>query len=161
AVPAHAGEICLWDATSKTLNPQGWAGDAGYLLALSEQGGVYKIGEGITGWIALHHKPALVSNIYDPTAIQPKFKSQYRSFIGIPLMLTNRFIGTFELAHQQSDHFGQTDMALLQAVSKQLAIAIYNAELYGQQAQRIVNMANLQDITRQEEIVTDTRTVYK
>src|SRR5688572_19730342 len=107
ALPAHAGEICLWDAPSKSLNPQGWAGDATYLLALSEQGGSYKLGEGITGWIALHRKPALVSNIYDPTAVQPKLKSTYKSFLGVPLMLGDRLIGTFELAHAQVDRFGQ------------------------------------------------------
>lgn len=161
SVPANAGEICLWDEESQTLYPQGWVGDSAYLLALSEQGGQYKQGEGITGWISQHRKPVVVTSIYDPTTVKPKLDSAYKSFVGVPLMLGDRFIGTFELAHTQPDRFGQPDMALLQAVSKPVAVAIYNAELYGQQAQRINDMSNLQDITRQGELLADTRAVYQ
>ena len=160
AVPADAGEICLWDAGDKLLYPKGWVGDSAYLLAMSEQGGSYRVGEGITGWIAQHRKPALVTSIFDPTGIQPKLKSTYKSFVGVPLILGERFIGTFELSHNQPDRFGQADMALLQAVSKPVSVAIYNGELYSQQAQRIHDMASLGDITRQQELLADTRGVY-
>jgi PAS domain S-box-containing protein len=161
AVPAAAGEICIWDGNHRILHPRGWVGTSDYLLALSEFGGSYKIGEGITGWIAQHRKPVLVTNIKDTTAVQPKLSEFYKSFVGVPLMLGSRFIGTFELGDTKPGRFGQADMALLQAVSKQVAISIYNAELYSEQSRRIKDMASLQEITRQQETITDTRPIYK
>jgi PAS domain S-box-containing protein len=161
AVPADAGEICLWDAPSKTLTPKGWVGDSNYLLKLHEIGGVYKLNEGVSGWIAYHKRPALVVSIYDGTVVQPRLSGFFKSYVGIPLQLGDRFIGTFELAHRQVGHFGQPELALLQAVGRQVATAIYNTELYDQQAQRITDMASLGDLLRGEKALDDARSVYR
>jgi PAS domain S-box-containing protein len=160
AIPASAGEISIWHDESRTLTPDSWVGESSYLVALAERGGLYQYEEGITGWIARHRRPALVSNVDDPTAIQPKFRSQFRSFVGVPLELGSRLLGTLELADTQAGRFGQAEMALLQAVSKQVAIAIYNADLYSQQAQRISDMANLQNVPLDEESSRDPRSVF-
>lgn len=160
ACPAAAGEICLWDAGQKALYPRGWVGETAYLLALSEAGGVYRLGEGITGWIAQNHRPALVADVRDGTAIQPKLSGFYHSFVGVPLLLGDRFIGTLELSHAEAGRFSQPDLALLQAISKPIATAIYNAELYSQQAQRIRDMASLQ-VVSPAEAADDSRAVYR
>ncbi|NWG18347.1 MAG: GAF domain-containing protein [Chloroflexi bacterium] len=161
ACPAAAGEICLWDADHKVLHPRGWVGETAYLLALSESGGAYRLGEGITGWIAQHHRPALVADVRDVTAIQPKLSGFYQSFVGVPLILGERFIGTVELSHAEAGRFGQADLALLQAISKPIATAIHNAELYSEQAQRIRDMASLQEIKPRQETAEDSRAVYR
>ncbi|HEX2908220.1 MAG TPA: GAF domain-containing protein, partial [Phototrophicaceae bacterium] len=160
AQPAGAGEICLWDKIEKVLNPRGWVGDTMYLLALSESGGVYRSGEGITGWIARTKKPALVTSVADVTAIQPKLSGFYRSFVGVPLILGERFIGTLELAHADAGRFGQGDLALLQAISKPVATAIFNAELYNDQVRRIKDMATLQEVKPDAETLADSRPLY-
>ena len=36
AVPASAGEICLWDEGESVLHQRGWVGDTAYLLELAE-----------------------------------------------------------------------------------------------------------------------------
>src|SRR5690606_21206292 len=59
SVPADAGEICLWNASEQVLYPRGWIGEATYVLKLAEVGGMYRVGEGITGWIAQHRRPVL------------------------------------------------------------------------------------------------------
>jgi PAS domain S-box-containing protein len=160
AIPADAGEICVWEETERVLYPRGWLGDMAYILALSESGGRYALGEGITGWIAQYRKPVLVSDIRDATAIQPKLDSFYQSYVGVPLTLGERFVGTFELSRGQSSHFSRADVALLQAVSKQIATAIYNAELYSTQTRRINDMSGLQQVTQQQENIEDARAVY-
>ncbi len=160
AIPAAAGEICLWDENKKVLYPEGWVGDSGYLIKLQENGGSYKPGEGITGWMAQHRKPVLVASIYDGTAVQPKFGNFFKSFVGVPLTLGDRFIGTFELSDLDANHFNQSHLALLQAISKQLATAIHNAQLYAEQSKRISDMASLQEVTQQDETLTDSRIVY-
>ncbi len=159
AVPASAGEICIWDSGLKQLSPLGWVGDAPYLIKLQEQGGVYKLGEGITGWIAQQRKAVLVSSTLEPTAVQPKLPGFYSSFVGVPLLLGDRFIGTLELAHRQPDVFTQSHLALLQAVGKQVATSIYNTELYTAQAQRIQDMSSVGDLLRSDR-AGDTRKLY-
>jgi len=160
AIPASAGEICIWDETSKKIVPSGWVGDASYVIKLQESGGDYKVGEGISGWIAQHHKAALISNVADATAVQPKLPNFYKSYVGVPLLLADRFIGTLELAHKQANAFSQPQLAMLQAVSKQVAISIYNTELYGEQAQRINDMATIGALTNLNENTSDARSTY-
>lgn len=147
-INADSGEISLYDVDTETLTPRGWAGDVSYVLSLAEAGGTYRMDEGITGWIARYRKPVLVADVDDPAAVKPKLKdTPYHSFMGLPLMMGERFLGTFELAANARGQFSQTDFALLQAVSSQLATAIYNAELYTQQTQRIEDLASLQGLS--------------
>lgn len=145
---ADAGEICLWDSESRILNPRGWTGDITYVLALSEAGGVYAEGEGISGWIAKYRKPVLVTDVNDTTAVRSKLNSSlYKSYVGVPMLVGEKFIGTLEFAGAQP--FSQRDLALLQAVSKQVTTAVYNAELYTAQTRRIEDIATVQQVIDQ------------
>src|SRR5690606_22071770 len=149
----------LWNAEQRVLNPRGWVGDVAYVLALAETGGMYAEGEGISGWIARHRKPVFVRDRDDDTAVRPKLANAvYRSFIAVPLLLGERFVGTFELADGQPGAFTQKDLTLLQAVSKQVATAIYNAELYTEQSRRIEDLANLQEVRSERE--EDAEAIY-
>jgi PAS domain S-box-containing protein len=158
---ANAGEICIWDESTRTLSPLGWSGDYSYLLKLQESGGLYQQNEGVSGWIAEYQKAALVSDIADPTAIQPKLAGFYKSFVGVPLLLGTRFVGTLELAHKQSGSFNQSHLALLQAVSKQVAISIFNAELYSDQSKRITDMATIGSLGDFGDTMLEPRTIYQ
>ncbi len=147
SIPADAGEITLWDDATRTLTPRGWVGDVSYVLALAEAGGVYRLDEGVTGWIARHKKPVLVTDKSGQAVVRPRLpETIFRSYVGVPLLLSERFIGTFELASITSRRFTQAELALLQAIAKPVAIAIYNAELYTEQARRIEDLARLQQI---------------
>ena len=113
-VPASAGEICLWDEDENVLVPRGWIGDAGYVLQLAEVGGVYRPGEGITGWIAQHRKPVLSVDRHSANSILPRLADNpYRSFVGVPLTLGERFVGTFELASIEANAFYTTRYGLI------------------------------------------------
>jgi PAS domain S-box-containing protein len=151
AVPADAGEICLWDANEQALYPRGWIGEAGYVLKLAEAGGMYRVGEGITGWIAKHRRPVLSVDPTSHSAVLPRLSdAPYQSFVGVPLNLGEEFLGTFELAAEAPGAFSQRDMTLLQAISKQLSIAIHNAQLYAEQSRRIEDMVSLQQVMQQQ-----------
>ena len=160
-IPADAGEICLWDADQNVLRPRGWMGDAAYVLRLTEAGGIYHPGEGITGWIAENRRPVLSVDRQSSSAILPKLKDNiYESFVGVPLLLGDQFIGTFELAALESHAFTSRDMALLQAISKQIAISIHNAQLYSDQARHIDEMSSLQQVMHEADAQTYVQDVY-
>ena len=69
ALPANAGEICIWDETARRVSPLGWVGESAYVIKLQESGGDYNLGEGISGWIAQHQKAVLVTNVADATVL--------------------------------------------------------------------------------------------
>ncbi|NDJ59621.1 MAG: GAF domain-containing protein [Chloroflexi bacterium] len=160
-IPADAGEICLWQPERKLLEPRGWIGDGSYVVALAEAGGVYRLGEGIAGWVALHRKSILIADRDDPQAVPPKLEAApYRCFVAVPLVLGETFIGTFELAAEPTGQFTQSDLALLQAVAKPIATAIYNAELYTNQARRIEDLASLQQLASNPETDEEIANLY-
>ncbi len=159
-VAISAGEICLWSEKERVLRQAGWLGDAGYVIALASAGGAYKPGEGISGWVARRREALLIPDVDAVDAVQPKLEDNpYRSFVAVPLLLGERFIGTLELTHTTPGMFGQQHLALLQALAKPVATAIYNAQLYSDQIQRIDDIASLQRVT-QEHPVDDVAAVY-
>lgn len=147
SLPADAGEINLWDDSSKVMIPRGWVGDTAYVLQLVEVGGAYAVSDentsGITGFIARYKQPVLVTDKNEPMQQHPLLDfTAFNSYIGVPLMLNDEVIGTLEFAAARA--FTPGDLALLQAVEKQVTTAIYNAQLYTEQARRVEDFATLQ-----------------
>lgn len=142
-IPFDAAEISLWDETNRIMVQRGWSGDTGYLIALAGTGGFYEVGQGITGWIAENRQPLLIDGI-DPSGVKSKLDTDLKSFVGTPISLGEQFIGSMEFASNETGKFNAGDMALLQSISKSVAGAIYNADVYAQQATRISDIATFQ-----------------
>jgi sigma-B regulation protein RsbU (phosphoserine phosphatase) len=88
-----------------------------------------KLGEGITGYAALHKQPVLVSDVAsDPRyiAVVPDVRSE----LAIPLLLKERCIGVFDLESPELDAFSKRDIEILTLLASQAAVAIENARLY-------------------------------
>jgi PAS domain S-box-containing protein len=160
SIPFDAGEINIKDEQTGQFTPRGWAGDSSYLISLAEVGGVYGMNEGITGWIARHHQPVML-NAQDALAIRPKVAANpYQCIMGVPLMIGDTLIGTLELGALRANQFTPGDYALLQAISKPVTVAVYNASLYAEQVRRIEDITTLQQ-TIERDINTDsTATIF-
>lgn len=144
-----SGEITLWDNNLNALRPIGRIGDRVYANLLDEMGGLYEMDEGFTGWIARYRQPLLLGDVSVRSDVRPKLDNfPFKSYIGLPLMISNRFIGTVELASYRRHAFDHEDLALLQSVAGQAAIAIDNARLSGEQASRLTQLSGLQDIVQ-------------
>jgi sigma-B regulation protein RsbU (phosphoserine phosphatase) len=88
-----------------------------------------KLGDGITGYAALHKQPVLVGDVSaDPRYIQ--VVPDVRSELAIPLLLKDRCIGVFDLESPELDGFTKRDMEILTLLASQAAVAIENARLY-------------------------------
>jgi len=88
-----------------------------------------RLGEGITGYAALHKEPVLVSDVSaDPRyiAVVPDVRSE----LAIPLLLKDRCIGVFDLESPELDAFTKRDVEILTLLASQAAVAIENARLY-------------------------------
>lgn len=88
-----------------------------------------KLGEGITGYAALHKEPVLVRDVsQDPRYIS--VVSDVKSEMAIPLLLKDRCVGVFDLESPQIDGFSKRDVEILTLLASQAAVAIENARLY-------------------------------
>ncbi len=110
--------------------------------------------EGLAGWIIQQRKPVLIPDVRDdPRWVQlPNSTVEYRSAIGVPLLIGGVSLGTLLFFHRRVDHFSMDQLDMVQAAANQVAIAVNNAELYRlirDQAEDLGNMVRSQQIETQ------------
>jgi len=124
-------EICLWDPEQEVMVARGEGGDTS---RTAMAGGIYRLDEGYTGWIARHRQPLLIPDTRARQDVRPKVERMDRpllSYIGVPLLMGDELVGTLELGNDQVGTYAEDDLATLQLVAGQAAIALENARLYG------------------------------
>ncbi|HEY2990101.1 MAG TPA: GAF domain-containing protein [Candidatus Binatia bacterium] len=109
----------------------GYAGEQD-LLALTP---AMPLGESITGKIVRENRVIAVRNVADDAMIVEKHRkilsrSGCRSFLGVPLRLGRRVIGTINLYSKQEREFRPEEINLITAFADQTAIALENARLF-------------------------------
>lgn len=102
----------------------------------------YRVGRGPTGMIALNKESVLVSTVvgdeedlkrtlgYESAAsefLAKTHKVMINSFLGIPLLIGDRLIGTLTLVHRDPGRFTEADKRQLNKLAAQASIAIDNA----------------------------------
>jgi len=136
-------EITLWDEERQCCVTQGWGGDQVYA---QKAGGTYGLDEGYTGWIVRYRCSLFIPDVEARRDVRPKLDTpeyRFRSYIGIPLQVRGRFVGTLELASFQKDAWSTRELEVLQAVANQAAVAIENAHLYAEARRREEQQAGL------------------
>ncbi|NLX08376.1 MAG: GAF domain-containing protein [Chloroflexi bacterium] len=151
AVPFDRAELTLWQPETQTLKPLGRAQHAfktGLLNSPEKEAETaYPLDEGYGGWIALYRQPLLISDVSARSDVLPRaVDADVQSYVGVPLMIGDRFTGTLELNSRQPNAFSQGDVSLLQAVSGQVAAALEAARLYQEQATHVAELSGLQQI---------------
>jgi nitrate/nitrite-specific signal transduction histidine kinase len=113
--------------------------------------------EGITGWVAGSGKPLLVPDVsQEPRYLYVPEAGATRSEICVPLKAKGNVIGTLGAQSDRLDAFDQSDLAVLQSLADQAAIAIENVRLY-EQAQQLAVMEERQRLARElHDAVTQT-----
>jgi GAF domain-containing protein len=148
-VPYDVAEITLWDEERECCVTHGWGGDQAYS---QQAGGTYYLDEGYTGWIIRQRRFLLVRDVQARHDVRPKLDTEeypFQSYIGIPLEIQGRFVGTLELASYQKDAWSERDLEILQAMANQAVVAIENAYLYAEtqrhaeQQTRLAHVATL------------------
>jgi GAF domain-containing protein/DNA-binding response OmpR family regulator/HAMP domain-containing protein len=146
-LPYVAAEICLWDPEKHVLFSRGWGGDPAYRRLAA---GEYVPGEGYTGWIANHQKPLVIPNINTFDEVRPKLVSAelpVGSYVGVPLMVGDSFVGTLELMSNEPNTYRSQDLDTLQTVANQSAVAIENARLFAATERNVREVSILYETT--------------
>ena len=109
-----------------------------------------KVGrEGITGWVAQSGEPLLVADVsQEPRYYSIPQTSEIRSELAVPLKTKETILGVLHVQSDRLDAFDGSDLAVLQSLAHQAAIAIENARLY-EQAQQVATLEERQRLARE------------
>jgi HD-GYP domain-containing protein (c-di-GMP phosphodiesterase class II) len=91
-----------------------------------------KIGDGISGWVALKGESVLVKDIETDARFKKENNKRYssKSFVSIPLIVSGKVIGVLNVNDKLSGElFNEADVRALKIISRYSAIAIRNATL--------------------------------
>lgn len=131
------------------------------LADFDPQGLRLKLGEGITGWIALHGRSEIIPNMeVDPRGWHiPGTPHRAESMIGAPLIYEGRVRGVITLTKLGINQFDENALRLLAIIAAQAAIAFDRARLYDElraeavtdELTKLYNRRYLQERFREEQ----------
>jgi nitrate/nitrite-specific signal transduction histidine kinase len=115
-------------------------------------------GEGLIGQVAVTGKTAIVEDtLEDPRILRWIIESEgIRSLMHIPIRIGEQVFGVFNVNYLEPRAFGKDEQRLFQALTQRAALAIENAQLYGQ-AQIAATVEERQRLARElHDAVTQT-----
>ncbi len=92
------------------------------------RGRIFKVGQGVAGWVAQHGQSVLVSN----TREDPRFDDTWSSppplaLVDVPILLDQKVYGVISAENSQSSTFDEQDLQLLTAFALQVSQAVRNS----------------------------------
>jgi signal transduction histidine kinase len=90
-----------------------------------------RVGQGVTGWVVRHGKPARIADVRcDPRYVM--LRREVRSELAVPLEVMGEVRGVLNVDSDRENAFSQADQELLEALSLQAAKVIQNTWLFEQ-----------------------------
>ncbi len=131
--------IALWNKTTNTLE---------YRFAIGEQEGLsLPLDRGLGGVAAKTRRPARVGDV---TKAPGYFEhlTETRSELDVPLLVGNELIGILNAESSQYDAFSEEDEKLAITFASQVAVAVYNAELYQRTQKQLEQRQTLNEVSK-------------
>jgi PAS domain S-box-containing protein len=104
--------------------------------------------EGLAGWVVKKRKPVRIPN----TSKDKRWlrrpddeETGAKSALSVPIKLQKNLVGVITLVHPEPDYLQTSHLNLIQAIADQAAVAVLNAQLYGEsrrQARVMTALAN-------------------
>ncbi len=98
-----------------------------------------KMGESLSGVVAVSGEPLVVWNPADDPRLTPAHREayrRYRAFLGVPLTVGAQVLGVLSIRTRREYGFSLEDLHIVGAFAAQAAIALENARLYRQTEER-------------------------
>jgi len=160
-IPFSDGEITLWEGEAGCLVSRGLFTAEGF----QERELRYAPGEGYSGWLAVHRQPLWIPDVEAEREIRPKVELPFASYLGVPLLIGERLVGTLELSTRTKGALRREDRDLLAATAPQIAAMLDHARLYDRVhrrlEQRVRQLAAIEQIDRELSSTLDLRKVIQ
>jgi len=109
-----------------------------------------KMGESLSGVVAVSGEPLVVWNPADDPRLMPAHREayrRYRAFLGVPLTVGARVLGVLSIRTRREHGFSLEDLHIVGAFAAQAAIALENARLYRQTEERAEKLETFSALT--------------
>ena len=111
-----------------------------------------KVGESLSGHVVASGEPLQVSNLdaddrYDVEHKRGAVEHGFQAFLGVPLRLHDRVIGTLNVYTKRRREFATDEVSLLSALADQAALAIHKARLLADAQAREREAIQLYEVT--------------
>lgn len=125
----HYAALFLVDDSGAWAELRHATGEAG--RALLERGHKLEVGgNSMVGWAAANRRARIALDVgAEPVRFANPLLPDTRSEIALPLVVGGRVLGALDVQSTLAGAFGQADVAVLQTMADQLAIALHNAQL--------------------------------
>ncbi len=144
-IPFQAAELCLWEESLEAFVSI-------FLMGEDLSARVYRMGEGLTGWIGRHRQPLLVGDLWERSDLRPargeEVQERIRSYLGVPLIMEGKLVGVLELADPEPHRFTERHLRLLLLLATQLAQVLRNTRLFEEQQALAREQFVLYEVTR-------------
>jgi nitrate/nitrite-specific signal transduction histidine kinase len=105
--------------------------------------------EGITGWVAKAGEPVLVNDVSkDPRYVQVT-ETVSKSELAVPIKTKDKITGVLNVQSMAVNAFDHSDLAVMQSLADQAAIAIENARLFKVEQRRAEQFRVISEVGRQ------------
>lgn len=109
----------------------------------------FQAGEGVTGWVIKHRQMAVLDDVAnDPRWIMMHQADSPRSGVSVPLLSGEDLVGVMTLSAPGRAFFTPEYCRLLESAAATIAIAIFNAQLFGKVQQRAREQEHISEIAR-------------
>ncbi len=107
ALPATSASIALVNPDTQRLQIEVFRG-----LPEGSRGLELPIGQGVTGWVALHGRPLVVADVRTDTRYY-KLKDSIRSEMAVPMIVEGLVVGVVNVDSEREAAFGDTEQKVL------------------------------------------------
>lgn len=128
-VKADGGHFRIFEDDELVMHSPRHAGGPG-IRRLSVQ-------ESLSGKVMREKRPIAIKDIHGDTDVIPPHhelarESGYRSFLGVPLIVGERVLGTINLFSKEDRVFSQHQISLISFFANQAAVAMQNADMFAE-----------------------------
>jgi len=143
----HA-HVYLYDEETQELVLKAASGEAGEKLR--QQQHRLRLGEGIVGQVANNNQPFITNNVDEAISfIRNPLLPDTKSELAVPMHTGSKLIGVVDVQHHQYDGFNPEDVAMVQTIADQTAIAINNTQLLSERQSTLAQLEAVDDAKSQ------------
>jgi uroporphyrinogen-III synthase len=116
-----------------------------------------RIGQGITGWVAEHKKPAALPR---SASTDPRFRSfnelpedHYEAFLSVPVLSRDKLVGVISLQHREPHQHTEEQIQLISTIGFLVGAEVEMARLEGEHSRLSVELESRKVIERAKGIL--------
>lgn len=149
-IPSDYSEVTIWDAKGESVTPYRLLGLPESDRHVEPMARRDQPKDGYSGELIAQKTPLFIAETEYDSLPHPVARSQLspRSYLGVPLLVSGKFIGTLELGSSSIKAFTKDDLDVLNLISGQAAIAIQNALIYQEEQKRVQELTGLANLAR-------------